>query len=104
MPGRAYSIFIGERALDKDKELLNPLARTEGIPPGETLISCKYTMELNSAGSCTFVMPPTHPYISEIQPMSLFSIPLLSRYAWSAQHIFSQCGLFFTEICTELFL
>ena len=69
MPGRAYSIFIGERALDKDKELLNPLARTEGIPPGETLISCKYTMELNSAGSCTFVMPPTHPYISEIQPM-----------------------------------
>lgn len=69
MPGRAYSIFIGEHALDKNKELLNPLARTEGIPPGETLISCKYTMELNSAGSCTFVMPPTHPYISEIQPM-----------------------------------
>lgn len=69
MPGRAYGIFIGEHALDKDKELLNPLARTEGIPPGETLISCKYTMELNSAGSCTFIMPPTHPYISEIQPM-----------------------------------
>lgn len=69
MPGRAYSIFIGERALDKDKELLNPLARTEGIPPGETLISCKYAMELNSAGNCTFVMPPTHPYISEIHPM-----------------------------------
>ena len=69
MPGRAYSIFIGEHALDKDKELLNPLGRTEGIPPGETLIFCKYTMELNSAGNCTFVMPPTHPYISEIQPM-----------------------------------
>ena len=83
MPGKAYSIFIGERALDKDKELLNPLARTEGIPPGETLISCKYTMELNSAGSCTFVMPPTHPYISDIHPMiTEVIVAELDNIAW----------------------
>ena len=69
MPGRAYSVFIGTRALNKDKELLNPNNRVEGIPPEETLISCKYNMEMNAAGSCTFVMPPTHPYISQITPM-----------------------------------
>ena len=69
MPEKVYSIFIGEHALDKDKELLNPRNRTEGIPPDETLISCKYTMEMNAAGLCTFMMPPNHPYISEIKPM-----------------------------------
>lgn len=69
MPGKVYSVFIGENALDKDKELLNPKKRTQGIPPDETLISCKYDMALNSAGSCTFTMPPKHPYILEIKPM-----------------------------------
>ena len=69
MSGRAYSVFIGTRALDKDKELLNPNNRVEGIPPEETLISCKYNVEVNAAGSCTFVIPPTHPYISQITPM-----------------------------------
>lgn len=62
-------MFVGERALDKNKELLNPRKRTEGIPPEETLISCKYSMEMNAAGSCVFVMPPTHPYISSVVPM-----------------------------------
>ena len=69
MPGKVYSVFVGDNALSRTKELLNPRNRTEGIPPDETLISCKYDMELNSAGSCTFVMPPKHPYISEIKPM-----------------------------------
>ena len=69
MPGKVYSVFVGDNALSRTKELLNPRNRTEGVPPDETLISCKYDMELNSAGSCTFVMPPKHPYISEIKPM-----------------------------------
>ena len=64
-----YSVFIGENALARDKELLNPKHRSGPVPPDETLISCKYDTELNSAGSCTFVMPPTHPYISQIIPM-----------------------------------
>ena len=69
MPGKVYSVFVGDNALSRTKELLNPRNREQGIPPEETLISCKYDMELNSAGSCTFVMPPKHPYISEIKPM-----------------------------------
>lgn len=69
MPGKVYSVYVGTRALDKTKELLNPRKRQQGIPPDETLISCKFDMALNSAGNCTFVMPPKHPYISEIKPM-----------------------------------
>lgn len=69
MPGKVYSVYIGTHALDKTKELLNPRNRVDGIPPDETLISCKYDMGLNSAGNCTFVMPPKHPYISDIVPM-----------------------------------
>lgn len=64
-----YSVFIGENALARDKELLNPNHRVGSVPPEETLISCKYDTELNSAGSCTFVMPSTHPYISAVDPM-----------------------------------
>lgn len=66
----AYSVYIGENALSYDKELLNPNNRQGEIPPGETLISCRFDMSLNSAGSCRFVMPFSHPYYNEIIPMA----------------------------------
>lgn len=65
------------------KELLNPRNRAQGIPPDETLISCKYDMRLNSAGSCTFVMPPKHPYILDIKPMeTLVGIAEIDNIVW----------------------
>ena len=69
MANEAYKVYIGDIALDRDKELLNPNNREGEIPPEETLVSCQYTAEMSAAGSCVFVMPPTHPYISEIKPM-----------------------------------
>ena len=65
----AYSIYIGTHALDYDMELLNPKKRANGARPEETCISAKYTAEMNSAGSCTFKIPPTHPYYNDIQPL-----------------------------------
>lgn len=67
---KAYSVFIGAHAIDRNKELINPNGRSGSIPPEETLISCKYDVELNIAGSCEFVVPPTHPYYSDIIPMT----------------------------------
>lgn len=68
--GKAYSVFIGSNAISRTKEMINPRSRVGSIPPEETLISCKYDVELNIAGSCEFVVPPTHPYYEDIVPMT----------------------------------
>lgn len=65
----AYSIYIGSPAINYDKELLNPYSRPEGAYPEETCISASYSAEMNSAGSCSFRIPPSHPYYSEIRPL-----------------------------------
>lgn len=69
MPGKAYAIYIGVNALNYQKELINPNHREGQIPPTETLISARLSMELNGAGALSFEMPPTHPFYGDISPM-----------------------------------
>lgn len=67
----AYGIYISDVSfIDYNKNLLNPNNRNDYIPAEESLISCRLTLELNSAGSCKFIVPPTHPYYNDFTPLA----------------------------------
>lgn len=69
MARQNYGIYIGTDPLARDKELINPNKRDGMIPPEETIISASYVAETNTAGSCEFIIPYTHPYYNDIVPM-----------------------------------